>query len=123
MRVFIERDFEAAHSLPHLGPAHKCARLHGHSYGVRIEVQGRLNHETGMVMDYADIARAWDKLFPLLDHHNINDLPGLGYSTSENLAKWIYDHLRAELDGPGKRDAYVATVEVRETPRAGAIYP
>jgi len=51
--------FEAAHLLPNLPDGHKCKRLHGHSYRVRVVVSGELDAELGWVMDYAHIADAW----------------------------------------------------------------
>ena len=32
--------FEAAHSLPNVPEGHKCARLHGHSFFVRLTITG-----------------------------------------------------------------------------------
>ena len=124
MKVFKEFRFEAAHSLPHLPEGHKCRNVHGHSYLVRVTVSGK--PVDGMVIDYAEISRAWLPLYAVLDHQNIDGLPGLGHSTSENLARWIYDLLRKEVDNytrDNRGGAYVSSVEVRETPSAGAIYP
>ena len=43
MEIWKDFTFEAAHRLPNLPPDHKCARLHGHSYQVRIYVDGDLD--------------------------------------------------------------------------------
>ena len=40
MEVFREFGFESAHSLPNVPAGHKCARLHGHSFRVRVTVAG-----------------------------------------------------------------------------------
>lgn len=111
--VFKEFTFEAAHSLNNVPQGHKCARLHGHSYGVRVEVSGLCGSD-GMLIDYAEIAEAWDYLFDQLDHRNINDVLDVE-TTSENLAKWIADGLPIWPD-------YQVAVTVRETPTAGATY-
>ena len=62
--------FEAAHLLPRLPKAHKCRRLHGHSFKVDIAVAGECDPELGWLMDYADITAAfqpiWKKLKPKL---------------------------------------------------------
>lgn len=42
MKIFKDFHFEAAHRLPNVPDAHKCSRLHGHNYKVRIEVTGEL---------------------------------------------------------------------------------
>lgn len=113
MKVFKEFTFEAAHSLPHMPDGHKCKRLHGHSYKVKITVEGVENAHTGIVVDYADITKRFnEKVFNRLDHRNLNDVLG-DKSTSERLARWIW----REMSG-----LPISEVEVRETPTAGAIY-
>jgi len=44
MDVFKVFTIEAAHSLPNVLPEHKCARLHGHSFGSRSTWEVRLIH-------------------------------------------------------------------------------
>lgn len=36
MDIYKEFQFEAAHRLPYVPEGHKCSRLHGHSFRVRI---------------------------------------------------------------------------------------
>lgn len=107
--------FEAAHSLPHLPVTHKCHRLHGHSYGFTVAVDGQINAETGFVTDYADIALAVrNRVLRVVDHQNLDDiLPGI--TSAENLAIWIAERLNPVLSG-------LAWVEVRETPTTSVIY-
>ncbi|MFW2389327.1 MAG: 6-pyruvoyl trahydropterin synthase family protein, partial [Polyangiales bacterium] len=38
MEIWREFRFEAAHLLPNVPEGHKCKRLHGHSYRVRVYV-------------------------------------------------------------------------------------
>ena len=40
MELYTDFRFEAAHRLPKVPEGHKCARLHGHSYRVRITIEG-----------------------------------------------------------------------------------
>ena len=93
MSYTISKDFrfEAAHSLPHLPEGHKCRRPHGHSYRVRIEVDGELD-ERGFVIDYAEISEAVKPIIARLDHNDLNEILPT-HPTAENLAKWIYDQL------------------------------
>jgi 6-pyruvoyl tetrahydropterin synthase/QueD family protein len=61
--------FEASHLLPkHPG---KCSRLHGHSFVLHVETEGRVNKETGFVMDYADMSAAVKPLIERLDHRHL----------------------------------------------------
>jgi 6-pyruvoyltetrahydropterin/6-carboxytetrahydropterin synthase len=89
--------FEAAHRLPHVPPGHKCARLHGHSFQVEIVVEGPVDPQMGWVMDYADIKSAFTPIHQRLDHHFLNEIPGLENPTSERIAEWIWSQLRPGL--------------------------
>ena len=89
--------FEAAHLLPHLPKSHKCRRLHGHSFKVEVAVAGPCHPKLGWVMDYADIAAAFDPIWEKLDHRYLNEIPGLQNPTSERIAAWIWRRLKPKL--------------------------
>jgi 6-pyruvoyltetrahydropterin/6-carboxytetrahydropterin synthase len=114
MEIFREFTFEAAHRLTHVPDEHKCGRLHGHSYRVEIRVAGRVDEETGWVMDFAEIKAAWALLDDLLDHRYLNEVDGLDNPTSENLARWIWARLVGDLP--------LSAVTVRETCTSGCTY-
>lgn len=114
MIVFKQFRFEAAHSLPQLPDGHKCKRPHGHSYCVEIGIDAPLCPETGFVVDYADISRAWGPLFDQLDHRDINEII-TPYSTCEYLAIWVWNQLKPQFPD-------LVEVKVQETPSAGVIY-
>lgn len=115
MEIFKEFSFEAAHRLPNVPEGHKCARLHGHSFHVRVTVRGPVHARTGWVMDFADLTAAFRPLQDRLDHRYLNEVPGLENPTSEVLARWIWGELRTPLPG-------LAAVEVRETCTSGCTY-
>lgn len=107
-RLWKEFRFEAAHRLTKVPEGHQCARLHGHSYVVRMHCAGRLDPGRDWVIDYADIAAAARPVIDELDHRNLNDiLPG--ETTAENLAWWLLERLRPKLPP-------LEAVEVFETP-------
>lgn len=115
MEAFKEFTFEAAHRLPKVPPGHKCGRLHGHSFRARIFVRGPLGADTGWVIDFADIKKAFKPFYDQLDHNYLNDIEGLENPTSEVLAAWIYRKLKPALPG-------ISKVELHETCTAGAVY-
>jgi 6-pyruvoyltetrahydropterin/6-carboxytetrahydropterin synthase len=115
MDVFKEFVFEAAHRLPNVPAGHKCARLHGHSFRAEIHVRGEVGAESGWVIDFADIKRAFAPLLDQLDHNFLNEVEGLSNPTSENLARWIWRHLQPTLPG-------LCKVVIRETCTSGCIY-
>jgi 6-pyruvoyltetrahydropterin/6-carboxytetrahydropterin synthase len=115
MDVFRVFQIEAAHRLPNVPAGHKCARMHGHSFRIEIHISGPVGEESGWVMDFADLRRAFQPLFDQLDHHCLNDIQGLENPTSENLARWIWVRLQPDLP-------VLSRVVVQETCTAGCIY-
>jgi 6-pyruvoyltetrahydropterin/6-carboxytetrahydropterin synthase len=97
VRLVHEFRFEAAHKLPKVHAGHKCARLHGHSFKVEIAIRGPVNPDTGWFIDYGELYKLWEPLHAVLDHHYLNEVPGLENPTSEVLAKWIWDKLKPWL--------------------------
>jgi 6-pyruvoyltetrahydropterin/6-carboxytetrahydropterin synthase len=92
-----EYRFEAAHRLPCVPEGHKCARLHGHSYKVDVEVRGPVDPRTGWLIDFAVIDDAWGEVFARVDHQNLNDVPGLENSTCENIAVYVWNALAGRV--------------------------
>ena len=115
MEIFKEFTLEAAHRLPNVPAGHKCARLHGHSFRVAVHVAGPLHPTLGWVTDFADIKAAFAPIDAALDHHYLNDIPGLENPTSEMLARWIWDRLAPALPG-------LSRIEIRETCTSGCSY-
>jgi 6-pyruvoyltetrahydropterin/6-carboxytetrahydropterin synthase len=117
MKTEIYKDFtiEAAHRLPNVPNGHKCGRLHGHSFHLRVAVVGNIDATLGWVMDFADIAAAFEPTYLKLDHHYLNEIEGLENPTSENLARWVWTKLAPILPG-------LAAVEVKETCTSGCRY-
>jgi 6-pyruvoyltetrahydropterin/6-carboxytetrahydropterin synthase len=115
LEIFKIFTIEAAHRLPNLPAEHKCSRLHGHSFRIELHVSGPVAEPEGWIMDFAEIGRAFQPLYEQLDHHYLNEIPGLENPTSENLARWIWQRLKPALPALTK-------VVVRETCTAGCVY-
>jgi 6-pyruvoyltetrahydropterin/6-carboxytetrahydropterin synthase len=115
VEIFKTFTLESAHRLPHVPAGHKCARVHGHSFRVEIHVSGPVDPHLGWVMDFADIKRAFEPVYQRLDHHYLNDVPGLDNPTSENLARYLWRELKPSLP-------QLARVVVHETCTSGCSY-
>jgi 6-pyruvoyltetrahydropterin/6-carboxytetrahydropterin synthase len=113
--IFKEFTFEAAHRLPNVPEGHKCRRLHGHSFQVALHVAGPVEPESGWLMDFAEVKERFAPLYDRLDHRYLNEVEGLENPTSENIARWIWTHLKPALP-------QLSQVVVRETCTSGAIY-
>lgn len=115
MKIVQAFTFEAAHHLPHVSASHRCKRLHGHSYRIELTLAGPVDPTTGFVADFFDIEAAFAPLLERLDHHLLNEVPGLENPTAENIAVWIWDAVKPSLP-------LLAAVAVYETPNCWALY-
>ena len=115
MKIYKDITFEAAHMLPNVPEDHKCRQLHGHSFKVRITLDGPVDKSIGWVEDFAHLKKAFDPIYQKLDHHYLNEIAGLENPTSENLVKWIWERLKPNLK-------YLHSIEVKETCTTGCIY-
>jgi 6-pyruvoyltetrahydropterin/6-carboxytetrahydropterin synthase len=115
VEIFKTFTLESAHRLPNVPPGHKCARVHGHSFRVELHVSGPVDPHLGWVMDFAELKRHFEPVFLRLDHHYLNDVPGLDNPTSENLARYIWAELKPALP-------LLSRVVVHETCTSGASY-
>ncbi|MCL5735522.1 MAG: 6-carboxytetrahydropterin synthase QueD [Actinobacteria bacterium] len=93
--ITISASFAAAHRLPdHEG---KCFRLHGHTYGLEVTVEGtpqETGPAAGMIMDFADLRRRVDELIVgQLDHQMLNEVLDF-VPTVEAVAAWAFERLR-----------------------------
>ena len=116
MRIYKEFTFEAAHFLPSAPDGHPNARIHGHSFRVRISVDGEPDSETGLLIHFDDLKTALDDLRGTLDHNFLNNIEGLENPTLELISKWLWDRLHNRIHG-------LAEIALsRDTCHEGCIY-
>jgi len=115
MEAYKEFGIEAAHRLPNVPEGHKCRRLHGHSFKIRLYVKGEVEEPAGWILDFAEISAAFAPLHDQLDHSYLNEIEGLENPTTEALARWLWRRLKPVLPG-------LSRVAVAETCTAGILY-
>jgi len=115
MEIYKRFSIEAAHKLPNVPDGHKCGRLHGHSFQVSVYLAGEPGADSGWIMDFADLKEVFKPVFDTLDHHYLNDIAGLENPTSENLARWVWEHLKPDLPE-------LSAIEICETCTSGCVY-
>lgn len=101
----------------------KCSNpnYHGHNYELTVSVTGRINRETGYVIDIQvlkDIIK--DEIEDAFDHKNLNiEVPEFKdlNPTAENIVVVIYNKIRAKLDSQLDLE-----VVLYETPRNFVTY-
>lgn len=90
--------------------------MHGHSFKIVLTLIDDLDPHLGWVIDYNEIQAKMKPILSLLDHHVLNEVPGLENPTSELLAKWVYDKARQVLP-------MLVRVSLSETPTNECSYP
>jgi 6-pyruvoyltetrahydropterin/6-carboxytetrahydropterin synthase len=81
--------FDAAHTLQREVEAEGSRRIHGHTYHAEVCISGPLDAATGMVMDLGLLRLRLQAVREQLDHHLLDEVPGLGKPTLENLCLFI----------------------------------
>ena len=116
----ISKDFEfsASHQLNGLAEGHKCGRVHGHNYTVRVTLEGDRLDEHGFILDYGELAPFGRWLDEHLDHRHLNDVQATQPS-AENLAVWLWAVVHREVPVP---EGVTVTVSVSETRKSWATY-
>ena len=115
MEIFVSFTFDAAHRLPQVPEGHKCSRLHGHTFRVEVHVSGPVDESLGWVIDFGDLKKICKPVIEQLDHHYLNEIPGLENPTCEVIARWLWQRLMPCLPN-------LAKIIVQEGPNSGAVY-
>ncbi len=85
--------FDAAHNLVNYHG--KCEKLHGHTYRLRIVLEGVPDDE-GMIMDFVEVSQiVKENVISKLDHAYLNDL--ITQPSAENIAIWIWQRIEKNL--------------------------
>ena len=96
----------------------KCnyQNYHGHNYELIVSVTGKINPETGYVIDMGELKKIIkNEVEERLDHKNLNlDVPHFSNTipSAENICIYIYDIIRDNIDSQFK-----LSVRLYETPR------
>lgn len=97
----IRHKFDASHQLQDsaLLIFKGCARLHGHTYAVRVFVSAKRLNEAGMIIDFKAVKNVID----IFDHQHINDVFAENeYAqyepTAERIAQFIFEKIETTLN-------------------------
>jgi len=91
-KLTVAGDMASAHFLPgYDGP---CKDLHGHTWKIEVTVQSETLDGIGMVADFKVMKSKLKEFLKPLDHVCLNDLDYFKENnpTTENIAKYIYQH-------------------------------
>lgn len=94
MIVGKEFKFESSHFLPF---HKKCGSMHGHTYKVRVEVEGPVIEPDGMVLDLNDLSKKVEEVIENFDHDCLNNF--FITPTCECVAEYLFLTLKGYWKG------------------------
>ncbi len=112
-RIWKEQRFEGALRLAGAPEGDPRRRLHGHSYLLRLYLTAPLDRVLGWTVDYGDVKALFKPVYERLDHHRLDELPGLREADPAGLADWIRVQCAAGLSALDR-------IDLLETPGCGA---
>ena len=118
--VTIEETFAAGHALRNYRG--KCENVHGHNYRCQVTLEGDQLDSIGLLVDFVEMKRVVHGVLDRMDHQWLNDFTPFDVlnPSAENMAKYIYDEIKAGL---GVREGVrVGAVKLWETDTASATY-
>ncbi len=113
-RIWKEQRFESALRLVQAPAGDIRRRLHGHSYRIRLHLTAPLDELMGWTVDYGDVKECFQPLYRQLDHHLLNELPGLDDADAANLVRWIRERMTDRLP-------QLERIDLLETPGCGTV--
>jgi 6-pyruvoyltetrahydropterin/6-carboxytetrahydropterin synthase len=120
--VSIDETFAAGHALR--GYRGKCENLHGHNYKVRVTLTGDTLDQIGLLYDFKDLKAVTSEVIERLDHQYLNDLEPFRQNnpSAENMARYIYDEIKALLFKSTDGRVRIKHVKIWETDTSTATY-
>jgi len=112
MKIGKHFEFEASHILPkHPG---KCSRMHGHTYKLTVVVDGPVEKDSGMVVDFSvikDIVK--EEIIDKYDHRHMNDY--FENPTAETLSQAFFDLVKKKLKNKTNGKVKLSSLRLYET--------
>ncbi|MDR1487329.1 MAG: 6-carboxytetrahydropterin synthase QueD [Deltaproteobacteria bacterium] len=118
----VTNHFAAAHNLREFYG--KCENLHGHNWFVEVVVRVKQLDEIGLALDFGVIKKLLNDVLDLLDHQYLNEKEEFKTAnpSSENIAKFIYDHLAPQIQSSSDGRGRLHSVSAWESSNAAATY-
>ncbi len=118
-KLNVTTHFSSAHKLN--GYEGACKNLHGHNWKVRLGIKCYKVDDIGMTIDYGIVKKILNEIVNELDHQYLNDLPYFTKNnpTSENIAKYLYNQVKGEINSEYCK---IAELEIWESDKTSMVY-
>ena len=94
---------------------------HGHNYEIEVTVKGKINPESGMLVNLKDLSKIMkEEIIDKVDHKNLNlDVPFLEgiITTTENVTIKFWEILDEKIKSLDNSECRLHKIRVYETPR------
>lgn len=97
-RLKIKDQFSSAHYLRNYGGT--CENLHGHNWKVEVVVEGEKLNQIEILIDFKELKQYLKEVLQELDHKLLNEITyfQIHNPSSENIARFIFEKLKAKLN-------------------------
>ena len=118
-QVTVKTQFSAAHRLK--GYDGQYENLHGHNWSAVVIAESGELDEMGVGIDFVNLKKKTEETLSILDYQNINEAAPFDNQnpSAENIARWLFEKLSAQLNTESVK---IKRVEISETPECGAAY-
>jgi 6-pyruvoyltetrahydropterin/6-carboxytetrahydropterin synthase len=113
-RIWKEAALDSAVRLERAPAGDPRRRVHGHTYRLRLHLDGALDTVLGWAIDFGDVKARFRPVFERLDHQPLFALPGLADGDCASLARWV----RAEAEPLLPQ---LCRIDLEETPGNGVM--
>lgn len=113
-RIWKEWTFDSAVRNPNAPPGSDLARVHGHTYTLRLHLAAPLDEVMGWTVDYGDVKARFEPIFKALDHRPLHEIDGLRRGDALSIAVHTLGLAQAVLPQAHRLDLF-------ETRGCGAI--
>ena len=94
---------------------------HGHNYEIEVTIKGKINPDSGMLVNLKDLSRIMkEEIIDKVDHKNLNiDVPFLEgiITTTENVTMKFWEVLEDKINSLENTECSLHKIRVYETPR------
>lgn len=113
-RIWKEATLDSAVRLEQAPAGDPRRRLHGHTYRLRLHLDGTLDAVLGWAIDFGDVKERFRPLFERLDHQPMFALPGLAHADCASLTRWIRSEAEPLLP-------QLCRIDLEQTPGHGVM--
>jgi 6-pyruvoyltetrahydropterin/6-carboxytetrahydropterin synthase len=109
--VSVDSKFASAHYLR--GYEGDCARVHGHTWKVTVDISVEDLDEVGISVDFKKVSEVLEEITSKFDHRNLNEIDEFltDNPTAENIARIIHSFMLFRFDGENVKIDSVTVAE------------